>query len=336
MSGRVVKKSAAPFCRLRHFAGTLFCALALESAGAAEALRIEAVAGQPFLAVDYAGGTDFSGLTWAGGEDFFAVSDKARALFSLRLRIDPASGRLLEGAFKEKFPIQSALSDFEGVALQGKTGRLFISAEGGTGFLSIAKDGSDARSIEAPKIFKKARRNLSLESLSFGAGAFWSANEEALEGDGPIADAARGSLVRLQKFDSAMRPIAQFAYRTEPCGRRFNGAGTGVSDLLALPEGELFVLERVFGVFGLSVKIFQVRLAGATDTTRLPALEGGRVVPVEKTLLFEMPTFSGNFEGITLGPTLSDGWRSVLLVADSAGATSHLFMALRLSPAPGK
>jgi hypothetical protein len=37
-----------------------------------------------------------------------------------------------------------------------------------------------------------------------------------------------------------------------------------------------------------------------------------------------------NFEGIALGPELAGGWRSLILVSDSAHGKKHMFMPLRI------
>jgi hypothetical protein len=136
--------------------------------------------------------------------------------------------------------------------------------------------------------------------------------------------------VRLQRFDSRFRPIGQFAYRTEPSAVRLSGCGTGVSDLALLPNGELLVLERVAKMLGLSAGIFQVEFKGASDTSRIARLEAANIKPVGKKLIFERATFTNNFEGIALGRELEGGWRSLILIADSGGDTTHYLMPLRI------
>ncbi|MCL5459976.1 esterase-like activity of phytase family protein, partial [Loigolactobacillus coryniformis] len=82
------------------------------------------------------------------------------------------------------------------------------------------------------------------------------------------------------------RPGGQFAYRTEPSSIRLQTAGTGVSELALLPDGELLVLERVVGFLGLSAKIFRADVRGATDITRVVKLEGAEFTPAGKKELF--------------------------------------------------
>ena len=104
-----------------------------------------------------------------------------------------------------------------------------------------------------------------------------------------------------------------------------------MSDLALLPNGELLVLERVVGAFGLSAEIFRAELRGATDVTAFPGLRQARkYTPSGKTLLFSRSTLANNFEGIALGPKLAGGWRSLLLLADSGGGATHILMPLRI------
>ncbi len=310
-------------------------ALSIMGSSAFAQTKIEAVNGQAIFPMEYDGATDFSGITWAGGEVFYAVSDKVRALFPLTLRVEPETGRIAEGRFGGPMPVKTKRGDFEGIAYVPALKRLYVSGESGGGIVGFDLQADATFTVEVPKVFARARRNKSLESLTYGAGALWTANEEALEGDGAVSSGSAGTVVRLQKFDFRMRPAEQFAYRTEPSFFRIGSAGTGVSDLLALPNGELLVLERVVGL-GLEVRIFLVDFTGATDTGALARLNGSDFTPVRKTLLYERHTASANFEGITLGPELADGWRSLILIADSSGETRHLLMPLRIHLGSGK
>ena len=106
-----------------------------------------------------------------------------------------------------------------------------------------------------------------------------------------------------------------------------------MTDLLALPGGEVLVLERVVGL-GLSAKIYLIDMEGATDTTRIGSLARGEVIPVKKKLVFERNTGGKNFEGITLGPELENGWRSLILIEDNGGGEQHALMPLRLKAGP--
>ncbi len=293
---------------------------------------IEGVADQQVFSFEYRAATDFSGLTWAGGSDWFTVSDKVRAIFPMRIALDPASGKILSASIGSAMPVKTKLADFEGIAFVPDKRRVYVSTETGDGIFGFDLRKRTVIPVAVPPIFSKARNNKSLESLTYDAtvGNFWTANEEALKCDGPMSGSERGTVVRLQRFDGRFRPAGQFAYVTETSAFRTHGGGTGVSDLALLPNGELLVLERVVGLFGLSVKIFRAELRGATDVSAFPALEGANYTPATKTLIFSRATLANNFEGIALGPTLEGGWRSLILIADSGGGTTHFLMPLRI------
>ena len=107
-----------------------------------------------------------------------------------------------------------------------------MSAAGGPGIQGFGRgDGKAGPVVKLPEVFGKARVNLSLESLTFEsqAGRFWTANEEALTVDGPVAGSKEGTLVRLQEISKEGRMLRQVAWRTECAGMRFRGAGNGVS-----------------------------------------------------------------------------------------------------------
>ena len=294
---------------------------------------IERVEGQDSFALESAEVTDLSGIAWTGGDSFYAVSDHLNALVPLTLKIDAATGRIASGEIGEPVPVPADARDFEGLAYVAATKTFYISAESGNAVLRFCPGEPRAERLAVPPIFAQARKNLSLESMTWNdtAKQFWIANEEALVPDGPLADAHAGSLVRLQRFDAKFRPTAQFAWRTAPAAFRFHGAGSGVSDLFVLPDGALIVLERGFGGGGLQLRLWLADFQNATDTTRIPSLAGtADCIPARKILLFERATGFTNFEGLTLGPRLADGTRSLVVIADSNGGTTHTFLPLKI------
>ena len=320
-----------------RFFAVLLIVCGLARAGAAQPV-IEGVDGQESFALESSAVTDLSGIVWTGGDSFFAVSDRRNVLVPLTLKIDPATGRIARGEIGEPVPVPADAADFEGVTYVAATKTFYISAETGNAVLRFRPGQPHAERMAVPPVFAQARKNLSLESMTWSdtAKQFWTANEEALVPDGPVATGDTGSLVRLQRFDAKFRPTAQFAWRTEPAAFRFHGAGSGVSDLCVLPDGSLIVLERGFGAGGLHLRLYLADFQNATDTSRLPSLAAADAcVPARKILLLERATGFVNFEGITLGPPLTDGTRSLIVIADSNGGTTHIFLPLkiRLDPA---
>ncbi|HET9211970.1 MAG TPA: esterase-like activity of phytase family protein [Thermoanaerobaculia bacterium] len=225
--------------------------------------------------------------------------------------------------------------DGEGLALE-PSGEMLISSEVEPSIREFSLEGQALRSLPVPELFlagkgRGIRSNLGFESLTLAPGGdvLWTANERALQQDAP-EDLMRPSPVRLLRYerrDGGFVPGAQFVYEVEPLRQRA-GAGfqvRGLADLLALPGGDLLALEREFVEGrGFQIQIFRISLAGATDVSGMESLAGplaGRSwTPVRKTLVYDFAR-SGfvpdNIEGMTFGPTLPDGSRTLVLVSDN-------------------
>ncbi len=204
------------------------------------------------------------------------------------------------------------------------------------------------------RVFERARPNRGFESLARSPDGqeTWTASEGALDVDGPMASDTAGAFVRLQKFDRTMHPVAQVAYPVDSypadivappilAGRSVSG----LSELAVLPDGRLLALERAFsgdstGAPNLRSRIYLVDVSGATDVARGDAASGltGRAfVPVKKVLLWERNwgLTNSNFEAMALGPSLRNGERLLLLVADNNEGLSQAFFTLRITGLPG-
>ncbi|MBP7825599.1 MAG: esterase-like activity of phytase family protein [Verrucomicrobia bacterium] len=291
---------------------------------------------------------ELSGLTRYTGDVYFAVSDAVnqRRVYQLEIRVHPTNGYITHAAVLATNTVAAGY-DLEGIAYHPERGTLFIADEGrhpAGGFIREHRlaDGAWVGNVALPPRMLENRDNFGLESLSWSGEALWTANEEALENESALATATTGSLVRLQKFDRAFRAAGQWAYRTDPYD--YDSPLTtlersGVSDLLALPDGRLLVLERALGVGLIPTfrnRLYWVDFTGATDVSAIPNLDAGGFQPVGKRLLWErnmgiIP--SRNFEGLALGsalPQLGPTSHSVLLIADNGGGTNQHLYALIL------
>jgi hypothetical protein len=204
------------------------------------------------------------------------------------------------------------------------------------------------------RIYDQIRRNLGFESLARepGSGFFWTANEEALHVDGRRATGTHGTVVRLQRLDDALRPVAQYGYVTDPLpgprpqGRRLRWA-SGVVELIALPGGRLLALERALvemepAVGPVRIRLYEIDLNRAErlgDEALTTGLDDRSYTPVPKSLLISLEfaiESNSNFEGMTLGPHLANGDHSLLLIADNGGGTDQSLYALRISGLPAR
>ncbi|MGL5943126.1 MAG: esterase-like activity of phytase family protein [Waterburya sp.] len=114
--------------------------------------------------------------------------------------------------------------------------------------------------------------------------------------------------------------VAEHLYPLDPAPPEV--IANGLTELIALPtEGYLLSLERTFGLTGSGAKIFQLIVGNATDTSNIASFKGNltAVRPLTKQLLFDLSKleiYLDNLEGMTLGPRLPDGSKSLLLISD--------------------
>jgi len=222
--------------------------------------------------------------------------------------------------------------DGEGMALE-PGGEMLIASEIEPSIREFSPAGKLLRTLPVPELFLKTetrgvRGNLGFESLTLSPGgeALWTANERALRQDA-LEDVTGASPVRLLRYGrrgGGFVPGGQFVYVVEPIARPGRGGGfqvRGLSDLLALPDGDLLALEREFVEGrGMGIQIFRVSLAGATDVSNTESLRGQRYTPARKTLVYDFAR-SGfvpdNIEGMAFGPRLPDDSPTLVLVSDN-------------------
>jgi hypothetical protein len=277
---------------------------------------------------------ELGGIAWDSGTRYYAVSDKLGTVFPLTIEIDPRTGTISQAAIEPGIELPGS-SDLEGVAYDRAHATVLVSDEVGPAIREYrVADGRSVRSLRVPAVYRNARRNLSLESLSLQPDRpiLWTANEETLSVDGPLSTTQAGSVVRLQRFD-AERPAGQWAYVTDPLFGQMLREGrdvesSGVADVVAMPGGGLLVLERAYGAGGLRHRLYEVDFTGATDTAALPRLAGATYQPVRKHLLWERQFPDINFEGAALGPPLTGGGHSLVLISDDGHRQRQALYAL--------
>ena len=144
----------------------------------------------------------------------------------------------------------------------------------------------------------------------------------ALRQDGPEASATNGSLSRVLFLDlETGQPGAEYVYENDPVTHATVGFSTnGLVELLALDDEKFLALERAYSAgFGNSVDLYLYDVSKATDVSGLDSLAGVDFIAGEKTLLADLGGFGleiYNLEGITFGPTLETGNRSLVIVSD--------------------
>ncbi len=288
--------------------------------------------------------SDLSALTWIGGDRWRALSDKANAAPCLTLTIDPATGRLTAVTITAPGDrLGRPRLDTEGIAFVSARHSYFAAEETTPALHEYSADTlAHLTAYPPPRGFARhARPNRGLESLAFAADRLYTANEEALTIDGPVATPNHGTRVRLVEYaltgqtpGAGLREVRQYIYPVDPPQRAnagpFNRPApseeSGLSDIAALPDGRLLMLERsvYYTPFlgrpwpNFEARIYLVDPADATplpDPTRSindPANRAAR--PLQKTLLYRGAQF--NMEGLALGPPTAHGL-SILGITDN-------------------
>lgn len=325
---------------------------ALVLAAPLTAQRVEDL-GQTALSTWGIGAANYSGITALGNGRYAAVSDKepADGFFVFRIAQDTITGEVtnvqLEGFKGNPNPTVdkngNSVRDCEGIAYFPAAQTLFISGEGDQAILEYSLTGQPTgRRLNVPAIFSLQNivPNYGFESLTYNATThrFWTTTESTLPRDGYAASAAHPdaqNLLRLVCFDDHLQPVAQYPYRmdygrAEKFGRIY---AYGVSELTALDDGSLLVLEREVNVpknyYGSEVvcKLFLVRPAEGwqiDSSTELSHLDPNSFLNKQLLTTFttSLTAFHQNFanyEGMCLGIRLLDGRRTLLLLNDSQG-----------------
>jgi hypothetical protein len=182
--------------------------------------------------------------------------------------------------------------------------------------------------------------NCAFESLALTPShqSLFTATECPLVQDDTPSTFEKGSLSRILQFHlqgNHRIPAAEFLYATEPNAHPSDANedyGNGISEMLALNDNQLLVLERGTagtprGAIGRA-RIFLATLGGgATNVAGVESIRGRNVRPVKKSLLLDLnavlpqldPKWRSldNLEGMTFGPTLPNGHRTLLLISDN-------------------
>jgi 3-phytase/alkaline phosphatase D len=275
--------------------------------------------------------------------------------------VDIRDGRLADGDVRftdvttllapDGLPYAPFSLDPEGLALT-KDRQLVFTSEGLPNTLidpfvrRYALDGSFLNSLPVPQPFLASadrmsgvRPNLGFESAGAARHSRYAftATENALYQDGPTATVANnGSPARILRYDLRKgRLDRQWVYETDPVAEppvpATQFSVNGVVELLPLDDDSLIAMERSFSVgapgTGNSIKLYEVSLRRATNVNGVDSLQDlERVRPARKRLLLNLDELGiplDNVEGMTFGPRLKGGRRSVVLVSDNNFAAAQ-------------
>ena len=272
----------------------------------------------------------FSAINYIGDNTYAVVHDnlKGGGIVYLKFTIDNY-GNI--GSVTEEVPAGTtnggAKRECEGIAYVPSSKTLFVSAEGDQRILEYDMDGyPTGRELSVPNDMstKYSVGNAGFESLGYNAntGLFWTTTENDIKRDNGFDSNGR-FLMRLQSFrDTDLAPGERFLYLTDKPQKDKGSANIyafGISDILALDNGKLLVMEReayipdgnvVVIEFGtvVYIKIYEVD----------PVNDKGGILSkrLVKSFTYNAATSFANYEGIGFGPVIG-GKQSVVMISDS-------------------
>jgi hypothetical protein len=195
-------------------------------------------------------------------------------------------------------------------------------------------DGAFVSRPSLPEIFEMAggeelgpRENLVFEGLTFAADgeSLWVAMEGPLFQDSEPSTFERTSFTRIANLDRQGNVLAEYAVEVDALPAEPMAFATiGVTEILAIDETRFLIVERG-GIetpdsFDNYIKVYEIDITGATDVAAMPALEDQEFTPVTKRLVLDLKATGlepiDNIEGMTWGPNLENGNRTLVLVSD--------------------
>ena len=269
----------------------------------------------------------YSAITWLGDNHYAVVHDKENGGGIVFFDFDIANDGTI-GDVTRTVPTGTSSSavtnmDNEGIAYYNN--HLYISAEADQSIREYDMTGAPTGNnftIPADMAVGKIGSNMGFEALTYNAAThlFWTTTEGALPKDNYIP-----RLHRLQSFGEDGQPAARFLYQMDAPAYSDDGADQyvhGISAMVALDDGRLIVLEREVYVKTSTYTANGVAKLYVVD----PVHDTAGIL--RKSLLTTLNTSLlqlANYEGMCLGPTLSDGSRCLILISDSqATAVEYL------------
>ena len=293
---------------------------------------------------------NYSGISHVRDNLYAIVDDKdaVGGFKLLALDIDRENGKILnaslsepEGMKERRAKGEKAKRDCEGVAYFPEKNTVFVSGEEEQRILEYTIEGRlTGRELAIPSIMQRNKivSNLGFEALTYNdkQKRFWTTTESTLPADGKQSSPHNPLVhnrLRFVSFDNTLKPVESFVYQMDLL-KATNKTATslyGVPSLLALDDGRIIVMERE-GCFPkqqygswVRIKLYVVnpKLSKPVSLDTPMARVGDDSV-MGKELICEFVTRLrigsmnlSNYEGMCLGPKLSDGRQTLILIADS-------------------
>lgn len=303
---------------------------------------------------------NYSGIAHLHDDIYAVVSDKSDSAlyFNFRIQVNPKTGELeqvenlgfterTDGTLNDGKFWQGQEKGFDHEAIvKASDSTLVITSEG---YCRLKEFPVLSTSANAPKIsyqqnlwesrwpFSDFYQNYNFESLAFDSVRqyLWTIPESTLRKDGQPATSQNGlaNQLRLMRFDwgKNSRCMMTYAYQMDQPSthKKADIYVMGVSELCALPDGQLLVLEREAFIPKIKIgafckcKLYQINPLNSEEfalkekfSSDTPFLKK-RLLAEWKTGLSLSKRSFANYEGMCLGPKLEDGSQVVILLSDS-------------------
>ena len=192
---------------------------------------------------------NYSGITGMGNGLYAVVSDKSEydGYFVFNIDIDSISGEIINVRNKGFVASDVPNRDAEGITYIPERNTVLIVGERDSRIMEYDSVGTfTGREL----YLAKASENFGYESLSYNenTGLLWTCTENVYPDANALMTSDTAAVVRLQSFNVDLRPVSAYSYRmdkpqADSAGKHY---AHGISELLALDDGSLVVLEREF------------------------------------------------------------------------------------------
>ncbi|MCP9201073.1 esterase-like activity of phytase family protein [Gramella sp. GC03-9] len=292
-----------------------------------------------------------SGIDYSNGS-YYLVCDDAGNPRIYTAKIDLQHAKIENIEITEVLEVSRAglgkhnVLDLEAIRYDSASGNFMLTSEGmindskDPGIYQVSQDGNIKMTYSLPDYFKaegtqKPRNNGVFEGLSesYDGTGYWVATELPLTQDGPKPKLyPTRSHIRVTKFDKQTgEAVKQFAYKLDGIPKLPINyfAINGLTELIEYEENKFLILERAYAAgyssHGNTVKIFAVDGSEASNTLDMHSLKDGKYQKAEKELVFNFKKFKesltegiiDNIEGMSFGPELENGNKTLILVSDN-------------------
>jgi len=288
-----------------------------------------------------------SGIDYANGKYYLVCDDASNPrYYEANIKINNLKIDTVAFTAVIKFNDSTAYLDLEAIRYDKISKSVSITSEGSINlqkdptFFRVNSFGIIDGFFEIPYALRatskqKPRNNGTLEGLanSYDEKGYWIGMELPLKVDGPEPKVINTkSPVRITYIEArTKKPTKQFAYYLDKIDKtpRGNFAVNGLTDILEYEKNQFIVIERSFssglGTQGNTIKLFSINATKANNTIAMDALATSSFTSAHKKLIFDFESVRNqltdksvdNIEGLTFGPTLANGNKTLILVADN-------------------